>query len=304
MWPAVVILIVLPTFFALIKAPYLTRRNRERALDGYVQEANLPLTPDVRPAVVKRIVARERSAVIGILGGGTLGFLFYILLPDSLQQQLGFGLYITSVLFALFGILIGLSTAPVVIGVSLVSRPRTGPRVARATTPTIADYVPRFERWTATAAVAAVAIVLPYGLVTVGPRARAELPPLHLSFGAIYAYVAVATYAIGKILSYRIVRTSQAAASEKELAWDDALRASTLRDLTKEPFSLAVFAVFYLTLDITLSAAGSSHGSAVLLYTILGLGLAVVLATPIVELFTQPKQHYWRRLWAEQQAAR
>jgi hypothetical protein len=294
-----VIMIGLTPLLAYFSAPYLTRQDKEKVLDQQARQVNLALTPEVRPLVIERIVARERAHLVGTIAGIVVGFVLILVLPTTVRRHLATDLlfFPPPLLFAVFGLILGVTVAPVATAAMSLRR-RNGTRIARAITPSIDDYVPRSEIWPAAAAAACVAVTLSVGVALVGSHGSTDRGPLLLSHGAMFGYVALAALLIGKLLSRRILQTGQVAASGQELAWDDALRASTLRDLSSRPQLLAAIAQIQLAQSIGDRLDLPALASLTIEMGILGSAL-VFLLLGLAGQATTPSQHYWRRLWAQ-----
>lgn len=273
-------------------APYLRSRDKGRALDQYAKKVNLRLDPSVQAAVTSRIIVRERARVIGNVAGLALGVGAFFLLPTPSRDLLTTHLVVPLLLFAVVATHFGLTVADFIAAGVLSLRHTAGARVARANSPRLSDYVPRAEIWIAVLAfigiTTAVIIYFAFG--------RANVSDVLLPFawgGLTYAGLSIGLAVIGLTTVPRILRTPQPAGSAIELAWDDALRADTLRDLVRRPTSGVPIAL--MTLGVVMLPPNFFSFSTVAL-----TGFVVLGASTITDL-TNSEQHYWRRLWKDRE---
>jgi hypothetical protein len=288
-------------------APFLfslSDRQRAKALDRYARQVNLALTPEVRPRVVARIVARERAFTGGGLVGTLLGLGVGLTLPSE-PAVVGEG---PGPLLAVpIGLIVGATIATVFTSVASTLRPGIDRRIARPTAPALEDYVPPMERWFAPLTLACAVLALAGGVIALatGVLHSPDLQAADLlrSTGSVLLYAAVLAFAGGRPLARRVLEAAQPASSEQELAWDDALRSSTLRGIVQLPSVLAAASVTISFFEI--GARTVDQPMIIGLLGVLGLtvfltGSAVLLA---MDLGGRPRQHYWRRLWRAGQPA-
>lgn len=248
-----------------------------RALERVAREVGLALTPEIESTLARRITSRERGYTIGamtaVAGIGLWSF------SGTVANWSG----IVLVSIILIGAVVGLGIAE---WRSAFAPVPDGPRIARAQTPTLADYVSPVERWSnpvaillAVGALGVVVVAFPGGLDSL-------LPAL------VLAAVAVVTAAVSWIAGAALLKHGQPAASVTELAWDDALRGSTLRSIAQIPMILGA-----ASLTATLYALGTDPAmSSLTTYGLLGL-VAVVLAFTIFTNQRRTATRYLRRLW-------
>jgi hypothetical protein len=168
-----------------------------------------------------------------------------------------------------------------------------GTRVARASAPVIEDYVPRLERrgaWllAAGSAVAGVALLVAR---TAGSAAAARVPLVLLVLAVL---VPPSLVAAAEIVGRRLVDLPQSAASTLELAWDDALRARTVRDLVSVPLVVGT----YLPMMVVGGALARPAGPPTYSLEWSVLVLAPLVVGLILAQVRRPGRHYRRRLWA------
>jgi hypothetical protein len=97
-----------------------------------------------------------------------------------------------------------------------------------------------------------------------------------------------------EIVGRRLLDLPQYATSTLELAWDDALRARTLRDLVSVPLLVGTYLPMVALLGAWLTPGGQAAFS---------VGWSSVMLAPLVvgvavAQVRRPERHYRRRLWA------
>lgn len=282
----------------LASAPLLSSKSawqREKALNRYARRMNLALTTEVRPRVISRIATYERSLLIGGVGGSLAGFGLGLVLshpqnwgdwtPLTVFIGLGLGVMLATVTTATFSTL------------------RTGPRqrIARTSAPRITDYVPPVERWYTPVALGCAGLVLLGATIALGIRVlhgdELQAAGMLLSSGAILGYLGFAAHLVAQHLTRRVLDAGQPAASQQELAWDDALRAATLRGLQLLPGSLATLSVLMTFVQLGAQVTNPPEFVAVVGAVGLILFVCAVAVALIADAVSRPSQHYRRRLW-------
>jgi len=244
----------------------------------------ITLPANLEAEVARRLMARQRGAAIG-------GILLTTLAAVAFQWELGVvndseqtGLFIVGAAFA--GIGIGASVA------ALAARSDANPdrvRVARSNAVTVRDYVAPLELVGARAVVIAAVVVLIVGAVLAATGADIGLYPI-----AVFAVFGAVSLAVFEVVSRRIVDRPQPAGSTAELVWDDAVRASTLRDLVTAPLALGAYCLIFGVFGVT------GTGAPALLVTVVGgIFVAALLAAAIVSLVIRPDGYFLRRLWPD-----
>ena len=283
-------------------APLLMARKdpqREKALDGYARKVNLAMTPQVRPRVVARLRSYEKAAMIGAAVGVAVGLPVMIIVgaigAPAWSDNLPLGIIVS--------VCLGMTCGPVFSSVGRALRPDPGRRIARPTAPTAADYVPPLERLSAPFGVGISALALIVGAVLLStgvlPSNDFDLLGLLLSPGAVIGYFGLLLW-IGTIVVERLLlRTGQIAGSEQELAWDDALRAMTLRGVVVLPFAVSTMATLLIFFTVISQTTGvSSTMTAIGGFAFFGYLTAVCIGVAL-DVAQTPGQHYWRRLWKQ-----
>lgn len=292
--------IALAVVIVISAAPFGFARSataRHKALDRLARRVNLAVPTDAREEerIGARLATRERSIAIG----GGIGILAAILASLLLP---GFGAYNFSVMGVLILALVGVAGGAAVSALSTTRElPADVPRIARLTIPTVRDYLPRLESITATVAVT-LAVVTTIAAITAGLTTTTALVadfalPIIVTVLAVLALVGVA------VLSRRIVERGQRAGSTLELAWDDAIRSTALRDLIGVPLVLGfagmLVPLVVLIEDVPLTQPYMSENNVVAIVAMGAVGFVVVVAlgVAIASAASRPHQYYRRRLW-------
>ena len=264
--------------------------GRRSAAERYARAVDLDLGV-LRGVVERRLARRERAGALGAVVGAwaTVATLAAAGLPTSWLAA-----------FAPIGFLAGAAVAYAVVAWRDSGAPLPGgPRIARATAPGHDDYVARHERWGAWVA-AGVATVLAVGLVVVDAAGLLELGRVPLGLAATTALLPWVAAGLDVAVARRLLDRPQVATSTHELAWDDALRARTLRDLVGVVITVSVvMPVMLLSVVAEGLPGGWPENPAV--GVIVGLTLAILGAAgamALVSLVLDPRRHVRSRLWA------
>lgn len=251
------------------------------------RRVGIALDPAVAGPVVSRLADRVLvGAVGGVLGG--VGIAVWLL---DAGRDAGVG---WSLVWCAVGVLLGRSVF--LAGLALIEARRAvagpGPRVARMNRPRMGDYVTTGERGLAVAMG-----VLPIVLVVVwsaGPGSGAEV-----GFpAAIFAVVPVVGLVAGVLLARRITSRPQPATSPRALAWDDALRARTLRDVNSAVTLLGVSYCLLTTSVMGVIPLPTLPPSAALTHAVAAIFLGCGVVAAGCALTPSPGSRFKRRLWA------
>ena len=262
----------------------------------------LTMPRNLEPVIRARAVRRERGAVFGALLMTLLTIPALIAahsdpaLPTILRENAVGETWL----------LIGAVATGGALGTALASvlQPARQPdrlRVARSRSVGLADYIGGLERngarILATLGVLGGIATLLLGWFDV---VRFALEPASGARIALCAFTALALVAF-EVLGRRVVGRPAPAGSPRELAWDDALRAATVRDLAGAPTVLGLFASAAVALDIILMVAAPGSANQTLV-TVIAVGAATAFLAgtiiAIVAIVPKPQQHYLRTLWA------
>lgn len=217
-------------------APWLRSRPRSgrRALDRLARRVRLPVPDDLRPGIERQL----RSHHLGADLGGTAAVAITAIWGLTLGPGVVASTWWLQILFA--GALAGAAVGAGLAVLREAARPRegAGPRVARPVAPTLADYVAPVELQGGRL-VAVLPTVLLGALVVL--RAS-DLTAAGLLGPAVVAALGLVALAFGELGGRRVLEAPQAAGSDLELAWSDAIRAHTLRAVVTVPIVVGSYA--------------------------------------------------------------
>lgn len=283
----VVLALLLVLFVGMTSSPkYLAGRARQMSAS-----VGLALDPDVQPIVERAIAVRLRATGIGASVGLVIGAANLLGGPFAgFGQWLSFG----TVLFGL-----GLGSA---VGAYL-ARPRpasAGVRVARARDVRLQDYVTPLEL-TGARVVVGVTVVT----ATIVAALIAGRPSETTSFASlvIFTTLAAVSLIVFEVAGRAIVAQPSPADNPTRLAWEDALRADTLRNLVTAPLTFGCAAVA-LTAVGAFGALPLTPLSIVLGVVVPMLLIAAAITIAVIATIGRPQQHFLRMLWPETAAAR
>lgn len=263
-----------------------------RLTRSFARKVDLGMDDAVEDLVTARLARRERA---GAVGGLIIGLAAAAVVATTTgPSPRDFNRLAAVFLSFLVGHALGYG---VVAWRESVRRPVAGPRLARATAPTHGDYVARHERigsWV-TAGIAGVTGV---GFLLAD---RADALDGAVPVGVAVAAVVVPPAAVlaDELLARRLLARPQVAASQTELAWDDALRARTLRDMVTVPLVTGYIALTALVGGVGEGLEGGWPGNAAVGW-VSGAFLVLLLAglvMMVVSLAIGPERHFRRRLW-------
>jgi hypothetical protein len=284
-WTITVLITVLAiVFFALtFRASYNLSMAR-----GYARRVGLALTPELEPLVAERLAQRGRVGTYGALAGLALGVLFLLVRGADDSSAAASTWLLLGAYFA------GLAVAIAVWAIRLPSLRVDGPRIARTGAVGVPDYLSSFERNGARVCVALSIVVLAVAAILHAAGVSTGGSPL-LSIGAIIVALGVASLVLFEFATRRILSRGQPAGTPTELAWDDALRAGTARDIVTAPLCLGLWSIVFMLSD---SLTATSAPSWLLGAAALAVFAAVIVIASIA-VAQKPQQHYLRRLWPD-----
>lgn len=198
------------------------------------------------------------------------------------------------------GFFVGMAFASAIRALSERTPAVTGERYARPGAVDVRDYVAPIDLIGARLAVAAGVLVLAlastFVFAILGPTSNNPL----FSVGALVVLLGVVSLVVFEISARRILDRAQPAASPEDLAWDDAIRALTVREIVGAPLSLGVWGG--LAVGLTMPSL-SSHdvgwwGKLIVLILVVIIAFGILIAA-VVSIATKPQQHYLRRLWPD-----
>lgn len=279
----------------LALAAWLRWRNPSvaaRLTRDFARKVDLGMDDAVEELVTARLARRERA---GALGGLIVGLGAAAVVATTTGPAPG-DFYRLAAVFLSF--LVGHALGyGVVAWRESVRRPVVGPRLARATAPTHGDYVARHERigsWVT----AGIAGVVGVGLL-IADRADALDGAIPVGLAVVAVVVPPVTVLADELLARRLLARPQVAASQTELAWDDALRARTLRDMVSVPLVTGYMALAALIGGVGEGLEGGWPANAAVGW-VSGAFLVLLaggLVMMVVSLVVGPEQHFRRSLW-------
>jgi len=187
------------------------------------------------------------------------------------------------------GIVIGIAAGAVVNALTLKSVMPTGERFARSGAVGVNDYLAPIDLVGCRVAVIIGALaLLAWTIVSTDA---------FFTVGTVTILLAILSLAFFESAVRRILDRGQPVASPAELAWDDALRAMSMRSTATAPMCLGIWGALAVCIDL----AGESTNDAGFA-TAVAAGVVVFVSIFIaaaVSIATKPQQHYLRRLWPE-----
>ena len=274
---------------AVVALLLASRRSwQERSLMYLAQQVNLAVPEQLEDELLRLAARRERAAAIGVIAILISVFLpLVLLLPevDLLQGSAPIVLVFAS----------GFVAAAVT---ALVDRRRGtfgSPSVGRLVGPSVGDLVPVGLVSTAAvvvivgATLAVVATLLPGDALADAPPASAPL-----------ALVGVVAFAVWVWAARTIAHRRPITGDTTTLAWSDALRAQSIRDLLLLPVFASVFSLIG-TVPAALRAVAADDGAArdIAHSTTFLVPVGIMITMVAIEASRWTGRHYQRRLWPE-----
>jgi hypothetical protein len=178
---------------------------------------------------------------------------------------------------------------------ALTARPvlPEGERIARSGAVSLDDYLDPVDLLGARLAVGA-------GILSLGITLWFA-PETVSAAAALIVVLAVVSLVFFEVAIRRILNRPQPAGSTAELAWDDALRGLSMRNIASAPMSFGVWGGLAVLLNVWLNGT-SPIASAVAGGAALALFLAT-FAAAAWSIASKPPQRYLRRLWPDVAAA-
>ena len=168
---------------------------------------------------------------------------------------------------------------------SVTSSRRTDPdavKYARTAAVSLRDYVAPLERTGAR-----IVVALAVAAIIAGYATGAVTSPVLAGLAAL----AGASLVLFEVAGRRLVERSQPATSPAELAWDDAVRASQLRDIVTAPITLGAFSLV-IALGAIVDRLSDSYG-----FTAIAVTGFSAIALVVASIVSRPQRYFLRRLW-------
>jgi hypothetical protein len=250
--------------------------RRDRMAHAFARKVDLALSPELVPVIGDRLVRRGRAA--WAVYGLALGAMVVLLGRLGHDPDLG-GAVVALGFIALVQLGRGLGTLAVQV---VDDRGWDRPRVAHLARPRLVDFVTPLELWwTRASALLAVAVAA---------FAAAMAPGGHGRTSALQVLAAcVLVWAVVEVCGLLVARARPAASDVQSLAFDDALRAESLRAL--------LFAACF-PLYAVASAADAMGLPSVATYVLLAAFLAGGIPLSWADASRRARQQFRRRLWA------
>ncbi|WP_182112991.1 MULTISPECIES: hypothetical protein [unclassified Actinotalea] len=292
MGPTYFFIVVLALVVTGTLARYGTRRGRAAAADAYARKVDLTLDPAMAADVGARLA---RRACLGAVVGAGLALLPLLLMRPEPAEEGSF----PAALLAVLGYFLGAALGSAAVAWYESTRPlAAGPRIARATTPTPADYVPPFERYGAWAC-AVVAALVAVGIVVVDAVGLVDVGRLPVGLLVAVTVVPALVVLAVELAARWLVARRQVAATTLELAWDDAMRARTLRDSATVAIMAGAYAPFALlgVLADGLEGGWPANPAVGLVSGIMLVLFGGLLVMGVWSLAARPERYFRTRLW-------
>lgn len=263
---------------------------RTRRAQSMANSVGLALIDPIRPAVQRAVAIRLRAAGIGAVLALGIGVAVVSVWPvDTLGQWI--------VVAAVF---VG-SGAGSAVG-AFLTRPRppaTGPRVARSRDVRLRDYLMPLELVGARVLVILASLsAVVVSVLLVGNEHETTLLATLIGL----AVLSVISLVLFEIVGRAVIARPSPAEDPTRLAWEDELRADTLRSLVTAPLTFGCVTVVFAVMGgfgaLPLTPVTIVLGAAVPMVLIVALIAIAVIAT-----VSTPQRHYLRVLWPETAAA-
>lgn len=264
---------------AYLVGTYRPVQRAQRAAT-FVRSVGLALPDSLKDVVTERVALRQRGGAAGLVAGIAASAFVLSMDPASGEH------------FATPFLLIGGAFAGAAVGVAIAAAQASAPldpdvvKYARTSAVGLSDYVAPLER-TGGRIVVALAVVALVAAIAVG----APVSPVLIALGVL----AVLTLIVFEVAGRRIVDRAQPALSPGDLRWDDAVRASVLRDMVTAPIILGADTV------VVAGGALADHLLAGSEVAKIALVIAVFVAAALLAtaaITTRPQRYFITRLWA------
>jgi len=253
--------------------------SRTAQAESFARSVGLALPDSLRPVVTERVALRRRGGAIGLVAG--IATTSFLLSMDPASSQY----------FASPFLLIGGAFAGLAVGVAVSAARASAPlhpdsvKYARPSAVRLDDYVAPLER-------AGGRIVIGLAVAAVIAAIVVGAPISGVLIGLVT--LGVASLLFFEIAGRRIVDRAQPAQAPEDLTWDDAVRASVLRDMVTAPIILGA--------DTVVVAGGAlvDHLFADSELARIGIVVACVaaaIALASASLTSSPQRYFLTRLW-------
>jgi hypothetical protein len=279
---------------ALPGVAVLTGRGRLRVAHRVARKVDLALDEPAGSVVVRRLARREliASAVATLAAVVTLVVLSPVAASGDSEQY--------DLLWLVGAVLVGRAVGAFGAAVyeTWGSEPRSTVRIARASSPVHGDYVAPIERIGAWVA-AAFSVLVSVGLGVLDATGAVDLGDPPKALFVLAAVAPVVAVVLDEVVARRVLSRPQRAETALDLAWDDAMRARTLRDLVTVPLTVGALAPIVLAgvVGQGLDGGWPENPAVGLVSGIVPVMLLVVIAAGAVSIAQRPERYFRQRLW-------
>lgn len=298
-FPAVVIVVIVMFGIQLVRVS--RPKNRNRAINQMIDQARLALPPELHAEVTTRVLSRQRAMIVGsIIAIVVTAIPIYFTINSGMSVWSGLLVVIASVCGSSIGVFASEAR-------SAFAPASAVPRIARSRTPVIGDYLSTLERWfTPASVIMAVALLAAVSvLMVLNPEDTFDRDALlGLLLPVVLLVAAVIAWAIAGAAARHLLSRGQPAGTVTELAWDDALRSSSLRAVNDMPAMIAFMGSFVTVFTLSIAATGNEPGSlgnTIANFAIFGMLVALIplLVVLLLRAGSRRPPHYLRQLWPE-----
>jgi hypothetical protein len=279
---------------ALLLALVLRTRPRLRraSLQRYARRVDLPLPSKRRDDTEHLLATRSLATDVGAITGVVAAAVWTATAQPPALEEPSWVLVLLGALFTGGAVGAGVSAA-----LETGRRPTPGePRVARATAATLDDYVAPLELHGGriVAVLPTLTLVAAWAAASWSGRSDATAVPT----GALgIALLSLGVVAGSELAGRRLIGRPQTATTDLELAWDDALRARALRDLSTAPIAVGTYGTFGVLLALGDALQHGAFRDAA--FGGIGLLLVAAVVVAVVSTSSRPHRHFRRRLWPD-----
>ncbi|WP_449372745.1 hypothetical protein [Arthrobacter psychrolactophilus] len=288
-------------FVAVCAAAILVRvlierghRGQKKHVFRFWQQVGLPMgTEEIHDSLRVRLQRSVNAAFVG----GVLGALVAAAQLWVGQEPLLSFTFMWQA--AIPAILIGATLCDVVVTVrdTLFGQRAGLPRMARAQAVTLGDYISRWRLYAA-AVLVLLAVLLGAAAVIIALVKDDDLGPVLEGMSLPLLLTAVIICGVCAMAANKLLQQPQPVSDKLELAWDDAVRADTIRKLAQ----LATLTSWFALSAVGIGILGEfDRGQDIQMSVVIGQCIAMVGYSVIFMLFSYGNAHsfFRRRLWPE-----
>lgn len=271
-----------------------TSRLQKKRVFQFWQRVGLPMaTEQIHDSLRSRLHRSSLAALVGGIAGALVAA------SQIAFQEASVVTFTFSWLVVLPAIFIGLTLFDVVqtLRDTLFGSPSDGPRMARAHAVSLGDYISPWRLRTAPFLLVLALFLAATGLV-LGQSRIISMGSFLKGMSLPFLLVAIIVCGICVVAARKVLEKSQPVTDALELAWDDAVRADTIRKLAQ----LAVLTAWLASSAIVIAILeGLQDGREPMLFIAQGQLVAMVGYSVVLMMFSYGNSYsYFRhRLWPE-----